>query len=99
MLEQTSEYEYFSKFALLDDGIEFLRQPNQRKKSFLDAASAKKPMHFCTCNKEYISESTFWVPEKIYAFGKEFISERKGEFTKSEYELLLYELNRLWRER
>jgi hypothetical protein len=81
----------------MDDGIEFLLQPNQSKKSSLDASLAKKPLHFCTCNKEYISESSFWVPEKVYSLGKEFIRERKGEFTKSEYELLLYELNRLWR--
>lgn len=55
MLERTAEYEYFSKFALMDDGIEFLLNPNQIKKSSLDLSLAKKPMHFCTCNKDYIS--------------------------------------------
>ena len=67
----------------MDDGVEFLRHPNTNKKTSLDAAMAKKPIHFCTCNKEFISESAFWVPEKIYSFGKQYISERKGQFTKS----------------
>ncbi len=47
-----------------------------------------------------------WVPESIYEFGKDFIKERmdsSGSMTdalsKTEYELLLYELNKMWRER
>jgi len=67
----------------MDDGVKFLRQPNLNKKTSLDTAMAKKPLHFCSCNKDFISESSFWVPEKIYSFGKDFISERKGELTKS----------------
>ena len=53
MLEKTSEYEYFSKFAMIDDGIEFLRHPNQSKKSSFDAENqkSKKNIHFCSCNK------------------------------------------------
>ena len=31
--------------------------------------------------------------------GKEFVAERNGQLTESEVELLLYELNRFWRER
>ena len=90
MLEKTAEYEYFSKFALMDDGVEFLRQPNLFKKTGLDADQKDKKVHFCSCNKEFIPESSFWVPTKIYNFGKDFIVERKGELTKSEFELLLY---------
>lgn len=37
MLEKTAEYEYYSKFALMDDGVEFLRLQNQSKKTTLDA--------------------------------------------------------------
>ena len=33
MLQSTAEYNYFSKFAELDNGIQFLRHPNQTKKS------------------------------------------------------------------
>lgn len=35
----------------------------------------------------------------MYDFGKEFIKQRQGELTQAELELLLYELNKLWRER
>lgn len=74
MLQNTAEYHYFSKFAELDNGIHFLRYPNQTKKSQFDANNGKKKnVHFCTCNKEFIPEAAFWVPEKIYKFGKEFI--------------------------
>ena len=69
MLEKTSEYEYFSKFALMDEGVEFLRLQNQSKKTTLDA-NEKKLVHFCNCNQEFISESNFWVPSKIYSFGR-----------------------------
>ena len=60
----------------MDDGVEFLRQPNQLKKSALDAdQKAKKTIiHFCSCNKDFIAESNFWVPDKMYSFGKEFIT-------------------------
>ena len=40
-----------------------------------------------------------WVPEKVYNFGREFVKERKGQLAGSELDLLLYELNKIWRER
>jgi hypothetical protein len=27
-------------------------------------------VHFCTCNKAFIPESSFWVPDKVYSFGR-----------------------------
>lgn len=56
-------------------------------------------MHFCTCNKAFIPETALWVPEKIYDYGRDFIRDRKGDLSQTELELLLYELNKLWRER
>lgn len=62
----------------MDDGLEFLRQPSLFKKSALEAEQKGRKVHFCSCNKEFIPESIFWVSSKIYNFGKEFIVERKG---------------------
>ena len=55
--------------------------------------------HFCICNKAFISEPGLWVPENIYKFAKEFVRLRKGELTNAELELLMYDLNKMWRER
>ena len=101
MLQSTVEYQDFAKFALDDDGVRFLHKVNKDTKSKLDNPPNKnsQTIHFCTCNKAFIPESGFWVPEKVYSFGKQFIKERKGELTEAELELLLYELNRIWRER
>lgn len=86
MLEQTAEYEYFSKFALMDSGVQFLRVHNQNKKTTIDAVmNSKKLVHFCNCNKEFASESDFWVPEKVYSFGKEFVHKRNGNLTITEF--------------
>lgn len=50
MLETTAEYHYFSKFGLIDDGLQFLTWPNQNKKSPIDLVDVRKPVHFCSCN-------------------------------------------------
>lgn len=98
MLQTTNEYQQFANLALEDDGVRFLHSMNQKVKTHIDT-SKKISLHFCTCNKEFIPESGFWVPDKVYSFGKEYVKERKGEMTKPELELLLYELNKIWRER
>lgn len=51
MLQTTSQYEYFAKFGLADNGIEFLRQPISGKRTTLDGTDNKKMMHFCSCNR------------------------------------------------
>ena len=101
MLQSTAEYQDFARFALDDNGVRFLHSVNKDLKTKLDVPANKtsQSMHFCTCNKAFIPESGFWVPEKAYSFGKEFIKSRKGELSEAELELLLYELNRIWRER
>ncbi len=70
MLKNTSEYSTFADFAIEDNGIRFLHGANKKHKSKLDEAKKKSGvLHFCTCNKEFIPESGFWVPEKVYSFG------------------------------
>lgn len=98
MLQTTSEYQQFANLALDDNGVRFLNEVNKKIKSGLDTKN-RAVLHFCTCNKEFIPESGFWVPQKVYDFGKQFVKERNGELTQPELELLLYELNRIWRER
>ena len=77
MLQTTNEYQQFANLALDDNGVRFLHAVNEKQKSHIDT-SKKLVLHFCTCNKEFIPESGFWVPEKVYSFGKDFIKERKG---------------------
>lgn len=89
----------FANFALDDGCVRFLHEMNKKAKTKIDRPEKASSFHFCTCNKEFIPESGFWVPEKIYSFGKEFVKERNGDLTMAELELLLYELNRIWRER
>lgn len=98
MLQTTNEYQQFANLGLEDNGVRFLNEVNKKIKSSLDTKQ-RTTLHFCTCNKEFIPESGFWVPEKVYNYGKEFVRERKGELTQAELELLLYDLNRIWRER
>lgn len=98
MLQTTEEYQQFANLALDDNGVRFLHAANKKSKSALDNKE-KTRLHFCTCNKEFIPESGFWVPENVYTFAKEFVKERKGDLTQAELELLLYDLNKMWRER
>ena len=96
MLQTTEEYQQFANLALDDNGIRFLNAVNTKIKSSLDTKEKTK-LHFCTCNKEFIPESGFWVPEKVYSYGKDFVKQRNGELTSAELELLLYDLNKIWR--
>jgi hypothetical protein len=70
----------FADLAVNDNGVRFLHHVNKVNKSKIDtnAGNSKSSnpsahMHFCTCNKAFIPETSFWVPEKVYSFGKEFI--------------------------
>lgn len=98
MLQTTDEYQQFANLGLDDNGVRFLHEVNKKVKTKMDK-SKQTTLHFCTCNKEFIPEAGLWVPEKIYSFSKEFAKERAGELTQPELELLLYELNKMWRER
>ena len=81
MLKNTQEYKHFASVAL-DDGLaRFLHETNKKQKTNLDIQSNN--LHFCTCNKAFISEPGLWVPENIYKFAKEFVRTRKGELTNS----------------
>ncbi len=84
MLKNTSEYQQFAEFALDDNGVRFLNSVNKTVKTKLDAPTDQSHFHFCTCNKAFIPETGFWVPESVYHFGKEFIKERNGEMSQSE---------------
>ena len=97
MLKTTAEYKTFADFALEDDGVRFLINANKSVKTRLDAPPDQQHFHFCTCNKAFIPEAAMWVPQKIYDYGRDFIKERKGDLSQAELELLLYELNKLWR--
>ena len=99
MLKSTAQYKTFSEFALDDNGVRFLTNINPKVKTRLDAPADQGHIHFCTCNKAFIPEAALWVPEKVYDYGKDFIKDRNGELSQTELELLLYELNKLWRER
>lgn len=99
MLETTQEYRLFAQFAQQDGGVDFLSAAHRTRPSTLDSARPARSLHFCSCSRELIDELSFWVPERAMAVGKAFLRERKGEVTESELELLLYELNRVWRER
>lgn len=72
MLQTTNEYQQFANLALDDNGVRFLNTVNKKIKSAIDSKE-KSTLHFCTCNKEFIPESGFWVPEKVYTYGKEFV--------------------------
>lgn len=61
MLQTTSEYQQFANLALDDNGVRFLNEVNKKIKSGLDTKN-RAVLHFCTCNKEFIPESGFWVP-------------------------------------
>ena len=61
MLQTTTEYQQFSNLALDDNGGRFLNSVNKKIKSCLDTKE-RSVLHFCTCNKEFIPESGFWVP-------------------------------------
>jgi hypothetical protein len=70
----------FADLAVNDNGVRFLHHVNKVNKSKIDtnAVNSKSSnpsahMHFCTCNKAFIPETSFWVPEKVYSFGKDFI--------------------------
>lgn len=64
MLQSTAEYKEFANFALDDDGVRFLSNVNKNKKSKIDTSPSNyvQTLHFCTCNKQFIPESGFWVP-------------------------------------
>jgi hypothetical protein len=70
MLKNTSEYQKFAEFALDDDGVRFLNNVNKTVKTKLDTPADQSHFHFCTCNKAFIPESGFWVPDNVYTFGK-----------------------------
>jgi len=74
MLQATEEYRDFAMFALGDERVRFLQEVNkEKKKSKLDVdgrVNTGRVIHFCSCNKDFIQENTFWVPEKVYDFGK-----------------------------
>lgn len=97
MLKNTQEYKNFASLAIDDNSIRFLHEANKTNKTNLDVKD--NPMHFCTCNKAFISEPGLWVPENIYKFSKDFVRTRKGELTNAEVELMMYDLNKMWRER
>lgn len=99
MLKSTQEYQNFADMALDDDGVRFLTNAGKTVKTRLDGPPGQGQIHFCTCNKAFIPEEALWVPEKVYDFGRDFIKGRQGELSQTELELLLYELNKLWRER
>ena len=69
MLETTAEYQQFAHLALEDDGVRFLHSVNKKIKTHIDSTK-KASLHFCTCNKDFIPESGFWVPDKVYSLGK-----------------------------
>ena len=77
MLQTTEEYQQFANLGLDDNGVRFLNSVNKKVKSFLDTKEKTK-LHFCTCNKDFIPESGFWVPDKVYSYAKEFLKEREG---------------------
>lgn len=55
MLQGTSEYQTFAKFALDDDGVRFLHMTNKNIKTRLDTPGVQcSQFHFCTCNKAFI---------------------------------------------
>ncbi len=99
MLKNTQEYKELSAIAETGEPERFLHEANKSIKTKTDALSKKGGLHFCSCNKEFIPECHLWVPEKVYEFGRGFLKQRECLLTESEYELLLYELNRVWRER
>ncbi len=101
MLEATEEYKNFAKLALEDDGVRHLGKVGKKSKlSGGNDESHGRMLHFCSCNKDFIPEENFWVPEKVYDFGKDYVKGHRGEMmSEAELELLLYELNKIWRER
>ena len=101
MLEATDEYKNFAKLALEDGGVRHLGNVGKKSKiSGVNDESHGRMVHFCSCNKEFIPEENFWVPEKVYDFGKGYVKEHVGStMSEAEVELLLYELNKIWRER
>ncbi len=60
MLKTTGEYREFANLAIADGGVRFLHEVNKKQKTNLDGN--KSTIHFCTCNKEFISEPALWVP-------------------------------------
>lgn len=79
MLKNTDEYKQFASLGLDDGSVRFLHEANKKHKTNLDVQTNN--LHFCTCNKAFISEPGLWVPENIYKFAKEFVKARKGELT------------------
>jgi|JI6StandDraft_1071083.scaffolds.fasta_scaffold108922_3 hypothetical protein len=99
MLKTTAEYREFANLAIADGGARFLHETNRKVKTHIDKPPQAQSMHFCSCNKAFIPEPALWVPDNVYSFAKRYVAERRGELTPAELELLLYDLNKLWRER
>ena len=111
MLEMTDQYKNFARFGLDDNGITLLEEASKTIKTEVSCETRREnkkqgKLHFCSCNKQFIPETYLWVPESIYEYGKDFLKSRQGQhgswdgfLSKTEFELLLYELNRMWRER
>ena len=53
MLKNTQEYKGFASLAIDDGSIRFLHEANKTNKTNLDVKETH--MHFCTCNKAFIS--------------------------------------------
>ena len=60
MLKNTQEYRHFASLGLEDGSMRFLHETNKKQKTNLDVQNNN--VHFCTCNKAFISEPGLWVP-------------------------------------
>jgi len=95
LLKSTEEFKEFAENAnLVGDDIRFLKNMHKEKgnnKNFKLWSEQRK------LKSEF--EGFFWVPADSYKFANDFRIKYQGQFTEEILEILLFELNKIWKDK
>lgn len=95
LLRSTEEYKEFAENAnLMNDDIRFLKGVHKEKgtnKNFKLWADQRK------LKSEF--ENFFWIPTDAFKYANDFRIKYQGNFTEEIIESLLFELNKIWKEK
>ena len=95
LLRATEEYKEFAENAnLMNDDVRFLKSVHKEKgtnKNFKLWAEQRK------LKSEF--ENFFWIPTDAFKYANDFRIKYQGNFTEEIIESLLFELNKIWKEK
>ncbi len=95
LLRSTEEYKEFAENAnLMNDDVRFLKNVHKEKgtnKNFKLWAEQRK------LKSEF--ENFFWIPTDAFKYANDFRIKYQGNFTEEIIESLLFELNKIWKEK